>query len=417
MATSDDKATGDGMAASNNAQALAGLKVVELGQLIAGPFASKLLGEFGADVVKIEPPGTGDPLRKWRVLKDDTSLWWHVQTRNKRSLALDLRSEEGQEIVRRLVDEADIVIENFRPGTLEKWGLGWETLSERNPGLIMVRISGYGQTGPYRDRPGFGVIGEAMGGLRYLSGHPDQPSVRVGISIGDSLSALYGVIGALLALQERHRSGQGQYIDVALYESVFAMMESLIPEYDGADVIREPSGSALPGITPSNAYPCACKESAGGEYVLIAGNGDSIFKRLMTAIGRQDLADDPRFAHNDGRSRHAELIDGAIADWTRQHERDYVLDVLESAHVPVGYPYTAKDIVADPHYLAREMIETIRLGDGESLKVPGVLPKLSRTPGRIEGGGPALGQHTQDVLDELGIDRETQAKMRERGVI
>lgn len=410
-------ATGDGMAVSDNAQALAGLKVVELGQLIAGPFASKLLGEFGADVVKIEPPGTGDPLRKWRVLKDDTSLWWHVQTRNKRSLALDLRSEEGQEIVRRLVDEADIVIENFRPGTLEKWGLGWETLSERNPGLIMVRISGYGQTGPYRDRPGFGVIGEAMGGLRYLSGHPDQPSVRVGISIGDSLSALYGVIGALLALQERHRSGQGQYIDVALYESVFAMMESLIPEYDGADVIREPSGSALPGITPSNAYPCACKESAGGEYVLIAGNGDSIFKRLMTAIGRQDLADDPRFAHNDGRSRHAELIDGAIADWTRQHERDYVLDVLESAHVPVGYPYTAKDIVADPHYLAREMIETIRLGDGESLKVPGVLPKLSRTPGRIEGGGPALGQHTQAVLDELGIDRDTQAKMRERGVI
>nr|WP_110656193.1 CoA transferase [Salinicola halimionae] len=410
------------MAAGDNAQALAGLKVVELGQLIAGPFASKLLGEFGADVIKIEPPGTGDPLRKWRVLKDDTSLWWHVQTRNKRSLALDLRSEEGQDVVRRLVDEADIVVENFRPGTLEKWGLGWETLSERNPKLIMVRISGYGQTGPYRDRPGFGVIGEAMGGLRYLSGHPDQPSVRVGISIGDSLSALYGVIGALLALQERHRSGQGQYIDVALYESVFAMMESLIPEYDGAEVIREPSGSALPGITPSNAYPCAGNnsadgESTGGEYVLIAGNGDSIFKRLMLAIGRQDLADDPRFAHNDGRSRHAELIDGAIADWTRQHERDYVLDVLEGAHVPVGYPYTAKDIVADPHYLAREMIETIRLGNGESLKVPGVLPKLSRTPGRVEGGGPALGQHTQDVLDELGIDRETQAKMHERGVI
>ncbi|MAM58857.1 MAG: formyl-CoA transferase [Salinicola sp.] len=405
------------MAASDGAQALAGLKVVELGQLIAGPFASKLLGEFGADVIKIEPPGTGDPLRKWRVLKDDTSLWWHVQTRNKRSLALDLRSEEGQEIVRRLIDEADIVIENFRPGTLEKWGLGWEALSERNPGLIMVRISGYGQTGPYRDRPGFGVIGEAMGGLRYLSGHPDQPSVRVGISIGDSLSALYGVIGALLALQERHRSGQGQYIDVALYESVFAMMESLIPEYDNAGVIREPSGSALPGITPSNAYPCASGDGEGEEYVLIAGNGDSIFKRLMAAIGRQDLADDPRFAHNDGRSRHAELIDGAIADWTRRHRRDYVLDVLESAHVPVGYPYTAKDIVADPHYLAREMIETIRLGDGESLKVPGVLPKLSRTPGRIEGGGPALGQHTQTVLDELGIDRDTQAKMRERGVI
>lgn len=406
-ASSDNCASSD-----NSAQALAGLKVIELGQLIAGPFASKLLGEFGADVIKIEPPGTGDPLRKWRVLKDGTSLWWHVQTRNKRSLALDLRSAEGQSIVRRLVEEADIVIENFRPGTLEKWGLGWEALSELNPRLIMVRISGYGQTGPYRDRPGFGVIGEAMGGLRYLSGHPDQPSVRVGVSIGDSLSALYGVIGALLALQERHRSGRGQYIDVALYESVFAMMESLIPEYDAANVIREPSGSALPGITPSNAYPCA-----GGEYVLIAGNGDSIFKRLMNAIGRQDLADDPRFAHNDGRSQHAALIDGAIADWTRQHQRDYVLDVLESAHVPVGYPYTAKDIVADPHYLAREMIETIGLADGASLKVPGVLPKLSRTPGRITSGGPELGQHTRDVLDELGIDRETQAKMRERGVI
>ncbi|WP_264297422.1 CaiB/BaiF CoA transferase family protein [Salinicola avicenniae] len=399
-------------ASSANAQALSGLKVVELGQLIAGPFASKLLGEFGADVIKIEPPGTGDPLRKWRVLKEGTSLWWHVQTRNKRSLALDLRSEDGQEVVRRLVDEADIVIENFRPGTLEKWGLGWEALSARNPRLIMVRISGYGQTGPYRDRPGFGVIGEAMGGLRYLSGHPEQPSVRVGVSLGDSLSALYGVIGALLALQERQRSGQGQYIDVALYESVFAMMESLIPEYDAAAVIREPSGSALPGITPSNAYPCA-----GGDYVLIAGNGDSIFKRLMGAIGREDLAEDSRFAHNDGRSHHAGLIDDAIAEWTRQHPRDYVLDVLESVHVPVGYPYTAKDIVADPHYLARDMIETIRTAEGDSLKVPGVLPKLSRTPGRIEGGGPALGQHTQDVLDELGIDRETQARLRERGVI
>ncbi|KFF49074.1 CoA-transferase [Gammaproteobacteria bacterium MFB021] len=400
------------MSANDGAQALAGLKVIELGQLIAGPFASKLLGEFGADVIKIEPPGTGDPLRKWRVLKDGTSLWWHVQTRNKRSLALDLRTAEGQSVVRRLVAEADIVIENFRPGTLEQWDLGWEALSELNPRLIMVRISGYGQTGPYRDRPGFGVIGEAMGGLRYLSGHPDQPSVRVGISIGDSLSALYGVIGALLALQERQRSGRGQYIDVALYESVFAMMESLLPEYDAAGVVREPAGSALPGITPSNAYRCA-----GGEYVLIAGNGDSIFKRLMHAIGRDDLAADPRFAHNDGRSQHAELIDGAIEAWTRQHPRDQVLDTLENAHVPVGYPYTAEDIVADPHYLAREMIERVRLDDGAELKVPGVLPKLSRTPGRIHGGGPALGQHTQDVLDELGIDRETQAKMRERGVI
>ncbi|WP_106477915.1 CaiB/BaiF CoA transferase family protein [Phytohalomonas tamaricis] len=392
--------------------ALAGLKVLEMGQLIAGPFATKLLGEFGADVIKIEPPNTGDPLRRWRILEQGTSLWWHVQTRNKRSLSLDLRSEEGQEIVRRLVDEADIVVENFRPGTLEKWGLGWEALSARNPELIMVRISGYGQTGPYRDRPGFGVIGEAMGGLRYLSGHPGERSVRVGVSLGDSLSALYGVIGALLALQERHRSGRGQYIDVALYESVFAMMESLVPEYDGADVIREPSGSALPGITPSNAYPCR-----GDEHVLIAGNGDSIYRRLMQAIGRPELADEPELAHNDGRSRHAERIDAAIANWTSRHSREHVLSVLDAAGVPVGFPYTARDIVEDPHYQARRMVETITTETGRRLKVPGVMPKLSRTPGRIEGGGPRLGQHTRAVLDELGIDADTQQALFERGVL
>ncbi|ART63023.1 CaiB/BaiF CoA transferase family protein [Kushneria marisflavi] len=392
--------------------ALAGLKVLEMGQLIAGPFATKLLGEFGADVIKIEPPGTGDPLRRWRIVEEGTSLWWHVQTRNKRSLSLDLRSEEGQEIVRQLALEADIVVENFRPGTLEKWGLGWETLSAANPGLIMVRISGYGQTGPYRDRPGFGVIGEAMGGLRYLSGHPGERSVRVGVSLGDSLSALYGVIGALLALQERHKSGQGQYIDVALYESVFAMMESLIPEYDGADVIREPSGSALPGITPSNSYPCL-----NDEHVLIAGNGDSIYQRLMQAIERPDLAEDPALAHNDGRSRQAERIDGAIAEWTSRHERDHVLSVLESVGVPVGFPYTARDIVNDPHYQARDMIQTIITSEGRKLKVPGVMPRLSRTPGRIEGGGPRLGQHTRDVLDELGIDADTQQALFERGVL
>ncbi|WP_457809033.1 CaiB/BaiF CoA transferase family protein [Kushneria sp. EE4] len=392
--------------------ALAGLKVLELGQLIAGPFATKLLGEFGADVIKIEPPHTGDPLRRWRIVEDGTSLWWHVQTRNKRSLSLDLRSEEGQAIVRRLAEEADIVVENFRPGTLEKWGLGWEALSAANPGLIMVRISGYGQTGPYRDRPGFGVIGEAMGGLRYLTGHPGERSVRVGVSLGDSLSALYGVIGALLALQERHRSGQGQYIDVALYESVFAMMESLIPEYDGADVIREPSGSALTGITPSNAYPCR-----DGEHVLIAGNGDSIYQRLMQAIERPDLAEDPALAHNDGRARQAERIDEAIGAWTAKHTREHVLNVLEAAHVPSGYPYTARDIVSDPHYQAREMIQTIITAEGRQLKVPGVMPKLSRTPGHIEGGGPRLGQHTQGVLDELGIDAETQRSLFERGVL
>lgn len=393
-------------------QALSGLRVLELGQLIAGPFAAKLFGEFGADVIKIEPPGSGDPLRRWRVMRDGTSLWWHVQTRNKRSVSLDLKSAEGQDIVKRLVAEADVVIENFSPGRLETWGLGWADLSAINPRLIMVRISGYGQTGPYRDRPGFGVIGEAMGGLRYLSGQPGASTVRVGVSIGDSLSALYGVIGALLALHERATSGQGQYIDVALYESVFAMMESLIPEYDGAGVIREPGGSALPGITPSNAYPCG-----DGSEVLIAGNGDSIFKRLMTAIGREDMAENPDMAHNDGRNAHAETIDATIADWTRNRSRAVVLETLEAARVPAGHPYTAADIVADEHYAARQMLETITTPEGRELKVPAVLPRLSRTPGRINGGGPALGAHTRAVLDELGIDRATQYALHERGVL
>lgn len=391
---------------------LAGLKVLELGQLIAGPFATKLLGEFGADVIKIEPPGTGDPLRKWRMIEEGTSLWWHVQTRNKRSVALDLRSEEGQGLVRQLAAEADVVVENFRPGTLDNWGLGWEALCKLNPRLIMVHISGYGQTGPYRDKPGFGVIGEAMGGLRYLTGQPGEPSVRVGVSIGDSLSALYAVIGTLLALQERNRSGLGQEIDVALYESVFAMMESLLPEFDASGQVREPSGSALPGITPSNAYRCQ-----GGDYVLIAGNGDSIFKRLMGVIGREDLANDPALAHNDGRSQQAEMIDAAIQAWTAERPRDAILHALDDARVPAGYPYTAEDIAFDPHYLAREMIQTFTRPNGKPLKVPGVLPKLSATPGRLGNGGPTLGQHTDDVLDELGIDHETRAKLRQAGII
>ncbi|OWK42737.1 CoA transferase [Pseudomonas indoloxydans] len=391
--------------------ALQGLKVIEMGQLIAGPFASKLLGEFGADVIKIEPPGVGDPLRKWRKIKDGTSLWWHVQSRNKRSLTLDLKQAEAQDIVRKLVAEADVLVENFRPGTLEGWGLGYEALKAINPRLIMLRISGYGQTGPYRDLPGFGVIGEAMGGLRHLSGYPGQAPVRVGISIGDSLSSLYGVIGVLLALQERARSGEGQEIDVALYESVFAMMESLIPEYDAFGYVREPAGSALPGITPSNSYPCN-----DGSYVLIAGNGDSIYKRLMSLIGRDDLGNDPRLAQNDGRSQHAELIDGAIAEWTTQRGRDEVIEALKSARVPAGYPYTAADIVSDPHYLARQMIEQVQTSVGP-LKVPGVLPKLSRTPGRIGTGGPQLGEHNDDILAGLGLSAEQVAGLRERGII
>lgn len=391
--------------------ALQGLKVIEMGQLIAGPFASKLLGEFGADVIKIEPPGVGDPLRKWRKIKDGTSLWWHVQSRNKRSLTLDLKQAEAQDIVRKLVSEADVLVENFRPGTLEGWGLGYDALKAINPRLIMLRISGYGQTGPYRDLPGFGVIGEAMGGLRHLSGYPGQAPVRVGISIGDSLSSLYGVIGVLLALQERARSGEGQEIDVALYESVFAMMESLIPEYDAFGYVREPAGSALPGITPSNSYPCN-----DGSYVLIAGNGDSIYKRLMSLIGRDDLGNDPRLAQNDGRSQYAELIDGAIAEWTAQRGRDEVIEALKGARVPAGYPYTAADIVQDPHYLARQMIEQVQTSVGP-LKVPGVLPKLSRTPGRIGSGGPQLGEHNDDILAGLGLSDEQVAGLRERGVI
>lgn len=391
--------------------ALQGLKVVEMGQLIAGPFASKMLGEFGAQVVKIEPPKVGDPLRKWRKIKDGTSLWWHVQSRNKQSLTLNLKEAEGQDIVRKLIAEADILVENFRPGTLEGWGLGWDELSKINPRLIMLRISGYGQTGPYRDLPGFGVIGEAMGGLRHLSGYPGQAPVRVGISIGDSLSSLYGVIGVLLALQERQRSGLGQVIDVALYESVFAMMESLIPEYDAFNYIREPAGSALPGITPSNSYPCN-----DGSFVLIAGNGDSIYKRLMTLVGREDLANDPRLAQNDGRSEHAEMIDQAISDWTGQRGRDDVLAALNEVHVPAGFPYTAADIVKDPHYLARQMIETVQTAAGP-LKVPGVLPKLSRTPGRIGTGGPALGEHTDDVLAGLGLTEVQRQGLRDRGIV
>lgn len=394
-----------------NSLPLQDLKVIEMGQLIAGPFASKLLGEFGADVLKIEPPGVGDPLRKWRKLKDGTSLWWHVQSRNKRSLTLDLKTSEAQDIVRRLVAEADILVENFRPGTLEDWGLGWDALSELNPRLVMLRISGYGQTGPYRDRPGFGVVGEAMGGLRYLSGYPGQPPVRVGVSLGDSLSSLYGVIGVLLALQERQRSGLGQCIDVALYESVFAMMESLVPEFDVFGYVREPAGSALPGITPSNSYLCG-----DGRYVLVAGNGDSIYKRLMQLIGRSDLADDPALAHNDGRSAQAERIDAAIAEWTGRHSRDAVIEALQGARVPAGYPYTAADIVADPHYLARQMIEQVQTFAGP-LKVPGVLPKLSRTPGRLGTGGPHLGEHTDDVLAGLGLTEAQRRGLRDRGII
>jgi len=392
---------------------LGGVKVVELGQLIAGPIAAKMLAEFGAEVIKVEPPGEGDPLRKWRKLYQGTSVWWQVQSRNKQSIALDLRHPEGQEVAGRLIREADVVIENFRPGTLEGWGLGWEQLSAVNPGLVMLRLSGYGQTGPYRDRPGFGVIGEAMGGLRYITGEPGRPPVRVGVSLGDSLAALHGVIGVLLALYHRKvNGGKGQCIDVALYEAVFNVMESLLPEYDAFGVIRERTGSALPGIAPTNAYPCQ-----DGEYVLIAGNGDSIFKRLMETVGRADLATDPELLHNDGRVRRVEEIDAAIAAWTASRGIDEILETMTQAKVPAGRIYSAKDIAEDPHYAARGMIEQILTRDGLTLKVPAVVPKLSETPGSIRSAAPRLGEDTEAVLRRLGYSAEQIAALRAAKVI
>jgi crotonobetainyl-CoA:carnitine CoA-transferase CaiB-like acyl-CoA transferase len=391
---------------------LAGLKVLEMGALIAGPFCAKILAEFGADVVKIEPPGQGDALRKWRCVKDGTSVWWHVQSRNKRSIAVDLRKPEGQAIARALALKADIVVENFRPGTLEDWGLGYDSLAAKNPGLIMVRISGYGQDGPYHARPGFGVIGEAIGGLRYVTGTPDRPPSRTGISIGDTLSALYGVIGAMFALTNRQRTGRGQVVDVALYESVFSVMESLLPEFDAFGVVRERTGSILPGIAPTSAYRCS-----DGSYVLIAANGDSIFRRLCAAMERADLAGDPSLAHNEGRAARQQWLDGEIEAWTGQRAPEEVLAAMERAEVPSSKIYTIRDIVADAHYQARGMIREIRTPDGGMLKVPGVVPKLSATPGDIDGGGPALGQHTDDVLRDLGYDDESIARLRATKVV
>jgi formyl-CoA transferase len=392
--------------------ALAGLKVVELGQLIAGPFAAKTLADFGADVIKIEPPGVGDPLRQWRLIKDGTSVWWQVQSRNKRSLALDLRQSEAQAIVRKLVSEADVLIENFRPGAMESWGLGPDALLELHPGLIMLRISGYGQTGPYKDKPGFGVVAEAMGGLRHLSAEPGRLPVRVGVSIGDTLASLHGVIGILMALHEKQKSGLGQVIDVALYDAVFNCMESLLPEYSAFGSVRGPAGSALPGIAPSNAY--LCKD---GKCALIAGNGDSIFKRLMMAIGRDDLAADPALTDNAGRVKRVEEIDAAIGAWTSKLNVTEVLAVLDQAAVPAGRIYTVEDIAADPHYLARGMLAEVSMSDGSLLKVPGMVPKLSRTPGQHRRNAPSLGQDTDAVLLGLGITADQIIEMRKRGIV
>jgi formyl-CoA transferase len=392
--------------------ALQGVRVIEMGQLIAGPFAGKTLGDFGAEVIKIEAPGAGDPLRNWRLLKNGTSVWWQVSSRNKRSLALDLRSAEGQDIARTLIAEADVLIENFRPGTLEGWGLGWERLSALNPGLVMLRISGYGQTGPYRDLPGFGAIGEAMGGLRHLTGEPGRVPVRVGVSIGDTLAALHGVIGVLSALYHRKvNGGSGQVIDVALHEAVFNVMESLLPEYSAFGAVREAAGSALPGIAPSNAYRCS------DGYVLIAGNGDSIFRRLMDCIGRADLGAAPDLASNAGRVQRVAEIDAAIEQWSQALGVDAVLQTLNAAHVPAGKVYTARDIAEDPHYRARQMIVPQQTRDGYTVDVPGVVPKLSATPGSLRTSAPHLGDDTDAVLREMGLSDAQIATLRGKGVV
>jgi formyl-CoA transferase len=391
---------------------LAGLKVIELGQLIAGPFAAKTLADFGANVIKIEPPSGGDPLRTWRLLKDGTSVWWQVQSRNKQSVALDLKEPQAQDIVRKLTLDADVLIENFRPGAMESWGLGPNDLLAINPRLIMLRISGYGQTGPYKDRPGFGVVAEAMSGLRHLTAEPGRIPVRVGVSIGDTLASLHGVIGILMAMHERQVSGKGQVIDVALYEAVFNCMESLLPEYSAFGAVRQAAGSALPGIAPSNAYCCA-----DGSYALIAGNGDSIFKRLMHCIGRGDLASDPALANNAGRVKRVEEIDAAIGEWTRRFNCDDALAQLAIAQVPSGKIYNVADIATDPHYQARGMIEQVTMEDGSTINVPGIIPKLSRTPGGHRRNAPSLGQDTDAVLRGLGISEEQISTMRQKGIL
>ena len=392
---------------------LSGIRVVELGTLIAAPFAARLFAEFGADVIKIEQPGSGDPLRRWRKLHQGTSLWWYLQSRNKKSIAIDLKSPDGRDVALRLAAQADVVIENFKPGSLEKLGLGWDVLSKLNPDLTLVHISGYGQTGPYRDRSGFGAIGEAMGGLRFTTGDPDSPPARVGISIGDSLASLHGVIGALMSLlRVKTGQGRGQVVDVSLYESVFNLMESLVPEYDLMGHVRTRTGGALPGISPSNTYP-----SSDGRHVVIAGNSDAIFKRLMLVIGRPDLADDPALASNDGRVRSNALLDAAIAAWTSERTMDEILARLDAADVPAGRIYSVADIVDDPHYAARDMILPTELPGDVTVKMPGIAPKLSDTPGAVKWPGPTLGQHTDEVLAGLGLQAGDIAQLRRSGAV
>ncbi len=394
-------------------QVLEGIKVVELGQLIAGPFAAKTLADFGARVVKVEPPGAGDALRKWRMLREGTSVWWDAQSRNKESVCIDLRREEGQALVRELLRDADVLIENFRPGAMEGWGLGWDALHALNPRLVMLRLSGFGQTGPRAREPGFAAVAEAFGGLRHLNGEPGRPPVRAGVSLGDTVAGVHGALGVMLALYARDaRGGSGQMIDLALYEAMFNLSESLLPEYDAFGAVRQPAGGALPGITPSNAYRCA-----DGQSVLVAGNGDSIFRRLMAAIGRADLADDPALAGNDGRSARAAELDAAIEAWTSVRALDDVLCAMRDANVPASRVYTIADIAADPHYAARGNIERIPASNGATIAAPGIVPRLSATPGAVRHAAPTLGQHTHAVLAAAGLTGERIAQLVAQGVV
>ncbi|MDC4549139.1 CoA transferase [Acinetobacter baumannii] len=393
--------------------ALEKIKVLEIGTLIAAPFATRILAEFGAEVIKIEPIGKGDPLRKWRKLHHGTSLWWYLQSRNKKSLALNLKSPEAIALIKKMIVDTDILVENMRPGALEKLGLDWETLKSINPKLTFVRISGYGQSGPYKDKPGFGAIGEAMGGIRYTTGSQDSAPARVGVSLGDSLASLHAVIGALMSIVNiKSNNGNGQIVDVSLAESVFNIMESVVPEYDLHGFIRERSGGSLPGIAPSNTY--RTKDNA---FVVIAGNSDPIFKRLMHVIGREDLANRPEFEHNDGRAQQSDLLDAAIESWSRQHSIDEVLQQLEQAEVPSGRIYSVADMVNDPHFNARDMLLSTELPDGQVVKMPGIVPKLSETPGQVKWRGPELGEHTESVLKQYGYQAEEIENLRVSGVV
>lgn len=394
---------------------LEGVKILELGNLVAAPFAGKILSEFGAEVIKVEEPAKGDPLRNWRVMHNDTSVWWYVQSRNKKSITVNMRDPEGQQIIRQLAEKVDVVLENFKPGTLERWGLGLEDLRKVNPSIIMTRVSGYGQTGPYREKPGFGSVAEAIGGLRYLTGYPDLPPVRVGIALGDLVAGLYAVIGTLIALRARDQDPekQGQLVDVALYESVFSLLEGILPEYDLTGMVRERTGSTLPGIAPSNTYECA-----DGKHLVIGGNGDQIFKRLMTAIGREDLANDPTYSTNQGRAENVIFIDSTIEEWTKQHPLKEAQRILDEVSVPVGPIYGIKEIVEDEQYKAREMLQEIVLPDGTKVLVPGVVPKLSETPGEIKWSGPSLGQHNEEIYTEfMNFSFDEFKKLKEQGVI